>query len=110
LPPPGKRGFCTACWQCQPPKGAGSAATADCAARVGVAAGQPGLRRARLAIPCAAEADKARLGGVDEFDQAYPGREADDVPEVSGGLFAAEGDALEALEAPMHCLMRARVL
>ena len=38
------------------------------------------------------------LGGVDEFDQAKAGGEGDDGSEVSFGLFAAERDALEALE------------
>jgi hypothetical protein len=35
---------------------------------------------------------------VDEFDQAKAGGEADDGFEVSFGLFASEGDALEALD------------
>jgi hypothetical protein len=38
------------------------------------------------------------LGCVDEFDQAKACGEADDWSEVSLGLFAAERDALEALE------------
>jgi hypothetical protein len=38
------------------------------------------------------------LGCVDEFDQAQACSEGDDGSEVSGGLFASERDALEALE------------
>jgi hypothetical protein len=38
------------------------------------------------------------LGRVDEFDQAEGGGEGDDRPEVSFGLFASQGDALEALD------------
>jgi hypothetical protein len=40
------------------------------------------------------------LGRVDEFDQAEGGGEGDDRPEVSFGLFASQGDALEALQPP----------
>ena len=47
------------------------------------------------------------LGRVDEFDQAKAGGEADDGSEVSFGLFAAERDALEALE-PSDALLDAR--
>jgi len=43
---------------------------------------------------------------VDEFDQAKAGGEADDGSEVSFGLFAAERDALEALE-PSDALLDA---
>ena len=46
------------------------------------------------------------LGGVDEFDQAKACSEADDGSEVSFGLFAAERDALEALE-PSNALLDA---
>jgi len=35
---------------------------------------------------------------VDEFDQAQAGGEADDGSEVTGGFFAAQCDAFEALE------------
>jgi hypothetical protein len=47
------------------------------------------------------------LGRVDEFDQAKAGGEGDDRSEVSFGLFAAECDALEALE-PSDALFDAR--
>jgi hypothetical protein len=47
------------------------------------------------------------LGGVDEFDQAKAGGEGDDGSEVSFGLFAAERDALEALE-PSDAVFDAR--
>ena len=43
---------------------------------------------------------------MDEFDQAKAGGEADDGFEVSFGLFAAERDALEALE-PSDALLDA---
>jgi hypothetical protein len=50
---------------------------------------------------------KVALGCVDEFDQAKACGEADDGSEVSFGLFAAERDALEALE-PSDALFDAR--
>lgn len=46
------------------------------------------------------------LGRVDEFDQAQSRGECDDGSEVSCGLFASEGDALEALE-PTDALLDA---
>ena len=39
------------------------------------------------------------LGCVDEFDQAKTCGETDDGSKVSGGLFAAQGDALEVFDA-----------
>lgn len=46
------------------------------------------------------------LGGVDEFDQAQSCGESDDGSEVSCGLLASEGDALEALQ-PTDALLDA---
>ena len=44
------------------------------------------------------------LGCVDGFDQDECRCDCDDGAEVSGGLFAAQGDAFEALEFSHHLL------